>query len=31
MEKTGRKDKIYSEDFKISAIMEIREHHLDYR
>lgn len=31
MGKTGRKNKIYSAEFKISVIMDMREHHLGYR
>ena len=31
MGKTGRKNKIYSAGFKISVIMDMREHHLGYR
>ena len=30
MGKTGRKNKIYSAEFKISVIMDMREHHLSY-
>ena len=30
MEKTGRKNKIYSAEFKIGVIMDMREHHLGY-
>ena len=30
MDKTGRKNKIYSPKFKISVIMDMREHHLVY-
>ena len=29
MGKTGRKNKIYSAEFKISVIMDMREHHRD--
>ena len=31
MGKTGRKNKKYSSEFKISVIMDMREHHLGYR
>ena len=31
MGQTGRKNKTYSPEFKISVIMEMREHHLGYR
>ena len=31
MGKIGRKNKVYSADFKISVIMDMREHHLGYR
>ena len=31
MGKTGRKNKTYSPEFKISVIMDMREHHLGYR
>ena len=31
MSKTGRKNKTYSPEFKISVIMDMREHHLGYR
>ena len=31
MSKTGRKTKGYSADFKISVIIDMREHHLGYR
>ena len=31
MSKTGRKNKIYSPNFKISVIMDMREHRLGYR
>lgn len=31
MEKTGRKNKVYSAEFKKSVIMDMREHHLGYR
>lgn len=31
MGKTGRKNKSYSAEFKISVIMDMREHHLGYR
>ena len=31
MGKTGRKNKVYSAEFKINAIMDMREHHLSYR
>ena len=31
MGKTGRKNKAYSAKFKISVIMDMREHHLGYR
>ncbi len=31
MGKTGRKNKIYSAEFKISVIMDMREHHLGFR
>ena len=31
MDKTGRKNKIYSAEFKIGVIMDMREHHLGYR
>lgn len=30
MSKTGRKNKVYSAEFKIGVIMDIREHHLSY-
>ena len=30
MSKTGRKNKTYSPEFKISVIMDMREHHLCY-
>ena len=30
MDKTGRKNKTYSPEFKLSVIMDIREHHLSY-
>ena len=30
MGKTGRKNKIYSPEFKLSVIMDMREHHLSY-
>ena len=30
MGKTGRKNKTYSAEFKICAIMDMREHHLSY-
>lgn len=30
MDKTGRKNKCYSAEFKISVIMDMREHHLGY-
>lgn len=30
MKKTGRKNKSYSAEFKISVIMDMREHHLSY-
>ena len=30
MKKTERKNKIYSPEFKISVIMDMREHHLGY-
>ena len=30
MEKTGRKNKNYSTEFKIRVIMDMREHHLSY-
>ena len=30
MGKTGRKNKIYSAEFKIGVIMDMREHHLSY-
>ena len=30
MSKTGRKNKTYSAEFKISVIMDMREHHLNY-
>ncbi|MFR5875236.1 MAG: transposase [Eubacterium sp.] len=30
MGKTGRKNKVYSEEFKISVIMDMREHGLGY-
>ena len=30
MGKTGRKNKIYSAEFKICVIMDMREHHLGY-
>ena len=30
MGKTGRKNKTYSPEFKISVIMDMREHHLGY-
>lgn len=31
MGKTGRKNKIYSAEFKIGVIMDMREHHLGFR
>ena len=31
MGKTGRKNKVYSAEFKIWVIMDMREHHLSYR
>ena len=31
MGKTGRKNKVYSAEFKIGVIMDMREHHLGYR
>ena len=31
MVKTGRKNKVYSAEFKIGVIMDMREHHLGYR
>lgn len=31
MGKTGRKNKNYSQEFKLSVIMDMREHHLGYR
>jgi transposase len=31
MEKTGRKNRNYSAEFKIHVIMDMREHHLSYR
>ena len=31
MKKTERKNKKYSPEFKISVIMDMREHHLGYR
>ena len=31
MVKTGRKNKIYSAEFKIGVIIDMREHHLGYR
>ena len=30
MGKTGRKNKMYSAEFKIGVIMDMREHHLNY-
>lgn len=30
MSKTGRKNKVYSAEFKICVIMDMREHHLGY-
>lgn len=30
MKKTGRKNKIYSGEFKIGVIMDMQEHHLAY-
>ena len=30
MNKTGRKNKVYSAEFKIGVIMDMREHHLSY-
>ena len=30
MGKTGRKNKVYSAEFKIGVIMDMREHHLGY-
>ena len=30
MSKTGRKNKVYSAEFKISVIIDMREHHLGY-
>ena len=30
MSKTGRKNKVYSAEFKIGVIMDMREHHLSY-
>ncbi len=31
MGKTGRKNKVYSAEFKIGVIMDMREHNLGYR
>ena len=31
MGKTGKKNKVYSAEFKIGVIMDMREHHLGYR
>ncbi len=31
MGKRGRKNKVYSAEFKISVIMDMREHHMGYR
>ena len=31
MDKTRRKNKVYSAEFKIGVIMDMREHHLGYR
>ena len=31
MGKTGRKNKVYSAEFKIGVIMDMREHHLGYK
>lgn len=31
MEKTGRKNKVYSAEFKIGVIMDMREHGLGYK
>ncbi len=31
MGKTGRKNKTYSTEFKVDAIMDMREHHMGYR
>lgn len=31
MNKTGRKNKVYSAEFKICVILDMREHHLGYR
>ena len=31
MGKTARKNKVYSAEFKIGVIMDMREHHLGYR
>ena len=31
MRKKGEKNKVYSAEFKINAIMDMREHHLSYR
>ena len=31
MGKTGRKNKVYSAEFKIGVIMDMREHHLGFR
>lgn len=31
MSKTGRKNKVYSAEFKIGIIMDMRKHHLGYR
>ena len=31
MSKTGRTNKVYSAEFKIGVIMDMREHHLGYR
>ena len=31
MSKTGRKNKVYSTEFKIGVIMDMRKHHLGYR
>ena len=30
MSKTGRKNKVYSAEFKIGVIMDMRKHHLNY-
>ena len=31
MGKRGRKNKVYSAEFKIGVIMDMREHHMGYR